>query len=529
MPNSTADTSPQTDASPTPNAHPASDSIIKDQPLEVEHNTEGPSNRRESTMGKMFMMNEVYKYVLSIVILSFGIAVLVYVLSNKTAEDPVSPKDGPQQVACENPTTYYGEITREISGTVVPFREMKIAAQVSGEVKRKDERLEAGTKIEDTKPLIEIDPQLYQIQRDTAFQELQQASDQVNEIEKEILGAENLRKNTMSEIGLVQDEYDRILKIGTKSEITQAERSKLVADNSLTNLENNLSNLRARKSRMVTSEKVAAQKLKKAELDKERTNIIAPIGWIVVREMVQEGDYVRAGDPLFILEDIETAEIITNLTPTDLLWLKTNSPNPSADTTSVSPTDDAAVPITPVTITDPDLINLGLAGGDPSWVGNLVSVNGSGRDESTRTIPCRIVVEDPIWPPENDPNPTQYVDSPKFRLVRGMFVKLKLSITVSASEGNSKYYKIPSDALSDTGESLWAVDDSDPTVQQVLHEIDVEVVDRNAGGDYAIIRKPDDLPEHFKIITSPFDPDRATARTNLKNAKGNLVPLFKFQ
>ncbi|MGY8748684.1 MAG: efflux RND transporter periplasmic adaptor subunit [Pirellulales bacterium] len=529
MPNSTADTSPQTDASPTPNAHPASDSIINDQPLEVEHNIAGPTSSRDSTIGKIFMMNEVYKYILSIVILSVGIAVLIYVLSNKAAEDTVSPKDGPQQVAYENPTPYYGEITRKISGTVVPFREMKIAAQVSGEVKRKDVRLEAGTKIEDAEPLIEIDPQLYQIQLDTAVQELQQASDQVNEIEKEILGAENLRKNTMSEIDLVQDEYDRIKKIGTKSEITQAERSKLVADNSLTNLENNISNLRARKSRMVTSEKVAAQKLKKAELDEERTKIFAPIGWIVVREMVQEGDYVRAGDPLFILEDIETAEIITNLTPTDLLWLKTNSPNLSADTTSESPTDDAGVPKTPVTITDPDLINLGLAGGDPSWVGNLVSVNGSGRDESTRTIPCRIVVEDPIWPPK-DIDPPQYVNSPKFRLVRGMYVKLEMSIKVSASEGDSKYYKIPSDALSDTGETLWAVDDSDPDQigQQVLHKIDVEVVDRNAGTDYSIIRKPDDLPEHFKIITSPFDPDRATARTNLKDAEGNHVPLFEY-
>lgn len=526
MPNSTAETSPQTDASPPPNAHPEPDSLIKDQPLEVEHKTAGATSSRESTIGKIFMMNEVYKYIFSIVILSVGIAILVLALVNDKAVDLVNPKDDPQQVTYENPTPFYGEITRKISGTVVPFREIKIAAQVSGVVTFKDPRLEAGTKIEDAESLIKIDPQLYQIQLDTAAQELQQASDQVNEIEKEILGAENLRENTMREIGLVQEEFSRIQIVGTKSEKTQAERSRLVAENSLTNLENNLSNLRARKSRMVTSEKVAAQKLKKAELDKERTDINAPIGWIVVREMVQEGDYVRAGDPLFILEDIETAEIVTNLTPTDLLWLKTNSPNHSAATTSGGPKADSGVPNTPVTITDPDLINLGLAGGDPSWLGNLVSVSGSGRDELTRTIPCRIVVEEPIWPPVKDLK--DYNSTPKFRLVRGMYVKLELCINVSASEGNSEYYKIPADALSDTGETLWAVDDTDPT-EQILHKIEVEVVDRNAGADYVIIRKPDDFPEHFKIIISPFNPDRATARTDLRDAEGNPVPLFKFE
>ena len=499
------------------------------QASEVASDTPSGSLQQASMPGKKTKMNEVFKYIVSIVILSFGVGVIAFVMANKAGVPEAKLQSVAQKIKVEKAQPFFGDLTREISGTVVPFREIKIAAQVSGVVTKKWPILEAGTKVNDGDPLIEIDPQLYEIQLNTAKQELQQATDQVAEIENEIQGAENLRQNTMREISLVNEEYKRIQIVGTKSEKTQAERSRLVAENSLTNLENNLANLRARRARMVTSRKVAEQKLKKAELDKERTEIIAPIEAVVVREVVQEGDYVRAGDPLLILEDTEKAEIITNLTPTDLVWLKTNSPNPTSEAGSNSVSNSFGLPQTEVRITDPDLFQLAKSDDvtDIShWKGQLISINGSGQDESTRTTPCRILVDNPIYDlDEKDPN------SPKFPLARGMYVKLKMVIPVSASAGEGGYYIVPAKALSDTGEFLWAVEGSDsdnPAEQQKLHQIKVEVVDRNGGGEYAVIRKTAELKEDFNIIVGPFDEARATGRANLAKEKNSKLPIFKY-
>ncbi|MDA7902837.1 HlyD family efflux transporter periplasmic adaptor subunit [Mariniblastus sp.] len=528
MPNSTAETSSKTELSQDLNAHSDPHPIHEEQPTEAKRESADVNLSRDSHSGKTFKMNEVFKYSISIVILCFGISVITFVMVNKKAIKTVTPESTPQKISVENAKPFYGDITREISGTVVPFREIKIAAQVGGVVTTKSPRLEAGTKINEGEHLIQIDPQLYEIQLNTAIQEMQQAKDQVAEIENEIVGAENLRKNTMREISLVTDEYERIENVGTKSEKTQAERSRLVAENSLTNLENNLANLRARKARMVTSEKVAEQKLKKAELDKVRTEIIAPIEGVVVREMVQQGDYVRAGDPLLILEDTQMAEIITNLTPTDLVWLKTNSPNPVSNSDIKAADNSFGIPQTSVRITDPDLFQLSEST-EPTdishWQGQLVSINGSGQDETTRTTPCRILVKDPIYSLDSK-NP----NSPKFPLVRGMYVKLKMVIPVSASEDEVGYFQVPARALSDTGEFLWAVEGTDTgTDQQKLHKIKVEVVDRSGGGDYAVIKKTAKLKENFNIIVGPFDEARATGRAGLaKEENANLV-IFKYE
>ena len=527
MPNSIADSLTETETRSDSNLPSETKSTPENQELDVQNDTVNTDGLHDSGTEKPNKMNEVLKYVASVAILSFGIGVIAFVMANRSTVPVTKPKSAPQKIKVENAKPFYGVLTREISGTVVPFREIKIAAQVSGVVTNKWDVLEAGSKVEQGAELIQIDPQLYKIQLETAKQELQQAKDQVAEIENEIQGVENLRENTLREISLVTDEYKRILVVGTKSEKTQAERSRLVAENSLTNLENNLSNLKARRARMETSMKVADQKLNKAELDNVRTLIVAPIPGLVVREMVQEGDYVRAGDPLLILEDTDKAEIITNLTPTDIVWLKTNSSNPAAEQGSEN---DFGIPQTKVTITDPDLFQLSESENEADiahWEGQLVSINGSGQDESTRTTPCRILVDDPIFRLDQaDPR------SPKFPLVRGMYVKLKMVIPVSASDREGEYYQIPAKALSDTGEFLWAVegsDEEDATTQQKLHKIRVEVVDRNGGGDYAVIRKTDALKEDFHIIVGPFDEARANLRANLAKAgEGNLT-IFKFE
>ena len=64
-------------------------------------------------------------------------------------------------------------------------------------------------------------------------------------------------------------------------------------------------------------------------MDLRRTTIVAPDDGVIVQEMVQEGDYVLKGTQIVTFEDTKQAEVLCNLTPADLKWIRANAPRES--------------------------------------------------------------------------------------------------------------------------------------------------------------------------------------------------------
>jgi hypothetical protein len=238
------------------------------------------------------------------------------------------------------------------------------------------------------------------------------------------------------DVQLQQKEVDRQKSypagFASPAEIDQASRALLAATQQLVSIENQLELLRTRRLKLEASERLAAVQLQAAEVNLQRTEIRAPIEGVIVSEDADLNTFVARGTTMVTIEDTSKVEVATNLRMDQLYWVldqESRSVDPSARGYDLPET--------------PAVIEYELAGRTAvsyRWKGRLLSYDGIGLDPVTRTVPVRVLVD----------NPTQYLDhegnSQKVTgatpLVRGMFVKVSLLI-----EPKSRLVVIPARAL----------------------------------------------------------------------------------
>ena len=408
---------------------------------------------------KRTWLGEIFKTVLSVLILSAGIGTMygLYLLKEPPKEQ-VSKELIPM-VGTVKATAFSGQLDRVISGTVVPYREIRVAAEVSGNVSKKHESFEAGNFVKKGTLLLEINPKDYELQLATGLAEIEQSQKLLEETQEEIAGAIRNIAGAKDEYDLAKSDHDRNERIKSAlsaSELAQSKRALLVAESALTTCRNNLDTLNARVKRMESAVKLAEAQLERMKLNLAKTKIVAPDDGIIVQEMVQEGDYVRAGDELVMFEDTSRSEVICDLTPTDLAWVRNNAP--SSSEFPPEPDSENAFSVYRLPKTKVSVYEVGTT--NTMWEGMMERFDGIGRDASTRTIPCRITVADPIIETDNGPR----------ALVRGMFVKCKIQVQTSVDDSKRSFLSFPSVALR-PGNTVWVVRD------HKLKRHPVEVVD----------------------------------------------------
>ena len=211
---------------------------------------------------------------------------------------------------------------------------------------------------------------------------------------------------------------------------------------------------------------------------------------MIVSEAVQEGDFVSVGNPLFTFEDTRQSEVICNLSPRDLTWIRGNSPLSDEEKQEIKKNPSLAayyLPKTDVAIYEPESENV-------VWKGTLSRFDGVGRDNLARTIPTLISVADPVVEADNGIH----------ALVRGMFVKCKIKIPVSAGDADRQFLAFPAVALR-PGNFVWTVNDNQ------LTKVPVEIIDRTEvrAGDQMqkviVIRRTEtSLQPDAEVVVSPI-------------------------
>lgn len=437
-------------------------------------------------------LGEIAKYITSILILGFGVFVMMTLYGFKKPPQEQVSKELVPMVQTMKAVPFSGQLDKTISGTVVPFREIKVAAEVSGNVVSKSDVFEAGNFVKKGTKLIVIDPTDYQLQLETGLAEVDQTEKMLQETREEIAGAKRNVANAENEFQLAQSDHQRNLRIRnalSSAELDQSKRALLAAQTVLTTRKNSLEMMNAKLDRMGSTLALAKSQLSRTQLNLKRTVIVAPDDGVIVREMVQEGDYVRAGDPLVTFEDTSRSEVLCNLTPTDLDWIRNNSPaNKDFENEGTSSAySPYYLPKTSVSVfetSDKKVI----------WNGVLERFDGIGRDELTRTIPVRITIKEPIV----------NTDQGQRALVRGMFVKCKIEVQTSTDNAEHSFLSFPAVALR-PGNYVWVVDD------KKLRRVDVSVVDfgEQLIDDVmtkivVVAVKPDSLKFGDEIVTTPI-------------------------
>ncbi len=224
-------------------------------------------------------------------------------------------------------------------GTAVAEHEVQYAAQVAGEVTNVSPRLDVGESVSgpafeqqsETVPqsrqvpgdlLLTIDPQVYHERLSQADAALDEAAAELRTLAQEEVNAKRILDKAQRDFDTSKAEHERLEKLFAEGSVTQNQLS--------------LSELELRRYERVLVESQNAQELfplrreqlqkrqlrlatdrKLAQIDVARTEVRPPFSGTLSEVMVEKGQYVQPGTPLFRLTQIDRVEIAVPLHPLD--------------------------------------------------------------------------------------------------------------------------------------------------------------------------------------------------------------------
>ena len=373
-----------------------------------------------------FVISEIIRYIVPLVILASGAAVLFAVIIHGRPDPAEHAAETPQAPAVETAAveSQTDGLDIDVDGLVVPYREITLAAEVAGRVVKKTQNCQAGRYVKQGTLLLEIDPRDYIIEVQRLEKQLEQAEVNLRELDVEEENTRQLAKLAEDSLRLQGNEMARLEQLAKKdyatdSQLDEERRNVLSARNALVNLQNQLRTIGTKRDGLESARDLTKVTLEKARLDLSRTKVTSPIDGIIVRDEVESDAYMSRGTPLATIEDTSKVEVRCNLRMDELFWILNQ--NKAADGAQIlAGSGHYQLPQTPATV------EYSLAGRTYVWDGVLERYEGIGLDQDTRTVPCTVVVDDPS-------RFCQLVDGKRVNcnsskgpsaLVRGMYVKI---------------------------------------------------------------------------------------------------------
>ncbi len=387
-----------------------------------------------------------------VLILVAGVA--GFLILSREDEAPAEPPEEQQAPLVDTipASEHDGGLEIRVDGVVVPYREIELAAEVDGRIIEKEDVCRAGSYVKGGTLLLKIDARDYELERKRLKNELAQAEISRRELEVEIENTESLVKLAEQQLELEENNYRRQKSAhaggaGSDSELDAAAQGRLQAENSLATLRSQLRLLKERLNRVEAEREHASLRMEKADLDRQRTEIRCPdeMEGVIVTDLVEEDDYVRKGTSLVTIEDTSKVEVRCHLRVDELYWLWNQMGLGPGEARERGPQSGYQIPKAPVTVV------YRLAGRDYAWKGVLARYEGIGLDESTRTVPCRVLVEAPRdgCVVDADGQLVQCTGPPA--LVRGMFVTVKIH-----AQPTARLLQVPEAAVR-PGDRVWLV------------------------------------------------------------------------
>ncbi len=435
------------------------------------------------------MLSNRSKYLISFAILGGAIALCVVMIILKEPPEDREIVNLTQTASVVPATNFDDQLNIEVSGVVEPHREVKLSAQVSGEIASKSAVARAGNYVREGDVLLTIDPRDYELEIKRLQAELAQSEAAINELTDELDGLERSRKIVQRDYDLQLQELERRRGAGSalsQSELDQAERNVMGAERTLTELQNSIRLANTRKVRLTSGIDLSRSLLEKAELNLQRTKIEAPFDGIIVSDLVEQGDFVRVGDTLLVYEDTSQVDVKCSLRGSQVLQiLKYSVPDSRFDTDPL--VSAYQLPPTPVTI-------IAQSGNDMvEWEGTLQRYDGVGFDEQTKMIPVRVIVNDPVSNWAGRPVP----------LVRQMFVNVVIALDTAGVEDD--VLLTVHEVAIHPGNKIWSLTADDRLQQHSITILDRLNEDAPPQERLVVIRGADgQLKPGSRIVVTPL-------------------------
>ena len=155
-----------------------------------------------------------FRIIIPLLILGAGVGGFVFLVSLKKEPDRVKPAQTLPLVETVEVEEHSGELTIKLDGSVVPFREIPLSAEVAGRVTYKSPHCRAGKFVQKGEVLFRINEQEYQLAVDRLTHEEEQARASINELNVQIESAQALVKVATDELALRTRELERVRSVG---------------------------------------------------------------------------------------------------------------------------------------------------------------------------------------------------------------------------------------------------------------------------------------------------------------------------
>ena len=278
------------------------------------------------------------------------------------------------------------------TGTVQPEQEVTITMQVDGLIEKVAANFVAGSFFHQSELLFSVEAIDYELVVDRAKSALIKAENEIIIIE--------------SKATVARQEWQR-LKLDDQKE-----------PNPLIVYAPQLEDAKANRATAIAA-------LKQAELNLQRTRVVAPFNCLVRSEEVGLGKYVRSGNNVAMIASVDAAEIVVPLPLDDLQWINTPSQNPGNKGSLTT-------------------VSLKVGDKDYKWQGEVVRSLGE-VDPRSRMARLVVRVDDPYG--LDDGNTEN-----RMNLELGMFVEV-----LFAGEVLTGVIEIPRTALRENS-SVWVMD-----------------------------------------------------------------------
>lgn len=407
------------------------------------------------------------------------------------------------------------------SGVVVPYREVRLSAQVGGEVVFKAESLSPGRFVNEGDILLRIDPRDFEIEVARLEQELAKSNVELDRLKVDKENAQRLLEINRKVVALRQQNVRRLEQLQRANatsiqELDATELAMLTAVEQSTIHENTIRQFDNQSKTMEMSRDLVTLQLNRAKLDLARTTVVAPFSGVVIANHVEQHGTIAAREPIATIEDTSMVEVRCHLRSEDLDFIH-ETPNrlPESETGAAQQNGVGgdAYQLPPISAT----VELHRAGRVWTWDGILSRQDGLGIDEKTRTMPVRVRVAKPTLnsgqPRSNESAESSQSDQRSLALVRGMFVRIKLHCQPS-----DPLMVIPESVVR-PGKTVWLMRDQ----KLQIHPVRITRIE----GGQAFIEGTAELSEEEQIIQSPVPNAKNGLPVSLKSDKKERSPLPK--
>jgi RND family efflux transporter MFP subunit len=336
--------------------------------------------------------------VFTVLLVAFVIAVTLVVMRPKAERQVPDQKGRLVEVFPARAEDF--QMVVEAFGTVAPRESLKLVAQVRGQIVDIYQSFKEGNFVKKGTLLIQIDPRTYSLEVKRRKVQIMQAEAELKRLKQEVVNLKSRIKIANSDVALAKNEYLRLKKlidrkVIAQSQLDKAEQAYLASRERRQAIKNQLALIGPQREQLIAAREMAEVMYQQADLDLERSSIVAAFDGWVLEKAIEVGQHVNVGQQLGSIYKAGELDIEVSIPTKEFKWLPAGMGNNSSIAADVIFRN---------------------TGEQQIWQGHVARVKAR-MDERTRTLPVVIEVDEAA---------TAGQSVSGFRLRPGMFVTIKI-------------------------------------------------------------------------------------------------------